>query len=515
MRDATRRTIYSALPRIAVDLFLINAALLIAYVSRVIVGFAQHPEEAIRGRIVSESVALYGYNVGIVCGITLVVFGLFGFYTRRRFYARRYKLASVLQASGVAGLSYVTLAFLVREQWLLPRSVVLVTFGLIFLFCGGARYLKWKLEERYVVQSRAKPQETAGPKTVLVIGGAGHLGSVLCRQLLAAGYRVRVLDVLMFGDDAISELYENDDFELIKGDFRHVEMVVRATRGVHAVVHMGAIVGDPACAVDEDYSVDVNYAATRMIREVCRGFGVRRFVFASTCSVYGASDHVLDERSALHPVSLYARTKIESEQAILALRDETFSPTILRLGTVFGLSPRPRFDLVVNLVTAMATKEGSCTIFGGSQWRPFIHVEDVARAILTVLRAPEAVVSGQIYNVGDDRLNMQLSELGDLVANLIPSADVVRKEDNVDLRNYRVSFNKIREHLGFNCEWEVEAGIAEIRDAVKSGKIPDFRDPHYSNLNYLRRLREAGDPSAQRLEDDEVVVALRPPRSAS
>lgn len=501
----------SALPRIATDVVLISLALLIALAGRMIVIYL---DSAMPLRwVIGRAVSLYGLNIGPVVGVTLATFLVSGVYTRQRFYTGHYKIVAILQGSGVAALLYMTLDYLLQLHLALPRSVVLLSFGLIFLFCGGMRWLKWSLDARFV---RRDPStgEIREPRKILVIGGAGHLGSELCRQLLDEGYGVRVLDVLMFGDDAVQALYEHPSFELIEGDFRHIENVVKAASGMDAVIHLGAIVGDPACAVDEDHSVDVNYAATRMIREVCRGYGIRRFIFASTCSVYGASDHIVDERSNLNPVSLYAITKVESEKALLDKHDPTFSPTVLRLATVFGLSPRPRFDLVVNLVSAMAVKEGTCAIFGGDQWRPFIHVSDVARAMITVLRAPEQAVAGQIYNVGDDRNNMQLREVGDLIEKLVPSAQVIRKEDDVDRRNYRVSFQKIREQLGFGCTRDVASGIREIRDAIQAGQIPDFRDVRHSNLNYLKRLRETGHPSAARLSDTgAMVIPLRPPQA--
>ncbi|MEM9491639.1 MAG: NAD-dependent epimerase/dehydratase family protein, partial [Myxococcota bacterium] len=494
----------AALPRMAADFLLINLALAAAVALRMILVYLD-TNQSIRW-VVDRALGLFGYNLPLVAVITLGIFLLFGVYSRQRFYIGRYKLVAILQGSGVAALLYTSSIFLFRLDWDLPRSVIIATFAGIFLLCGGVRWAKWSLDANFVRRPKSKGKSADEPRKVLVVGGAGHLGSTLCRQLLDQGYQVRVLDVLMFGDDAIAELYENPNFELIQGDFRHIEMVVKAAAGIDAVIHLGAIVGDPACAVDEDHSVDVNYAATRMIREVCRGYGIRRFIFASTCSVYGASDRIVDERSTLNPVSLYAVTKVESERALLEKHDDDFSPTILRLATVFGLSPRPRFDLVVNIVTAMAVKEGKCAIFGGDQWRPFIHVEDVARAMVATLQAPEIVVAGEIYNVGDDSNNMQLREVGDLVEELVPEAEVVRQEKDVDRRNYRVAFQKIREQLGFTCTRDVRSGVIEIRDAMRAGKMSDFRDARYSNLGYLKRLRQSGHPSAKRIETDSGVV---------
>lgn len=518
MRDAGNRLQASAAtiaPRAAVDFILVSLAFAFAYGARVIWGFYDTGTSAqLRTEFVERNLALYQINALPVALCSLAVFALLGLYTGRRFYADRYKIVAVLQASGFAGLAYVMVLFFVNRAWIPPRSVVLMTFVLVFALCGGVRWLKWTLENRYDIKRREIPR-IDGVGTVLVIGGAGHLGSVLCRRLLDDGYSVRCLDILMFGDESIRALYSHRGFDLVEGDFRNVETVVKAIKGADAVVHLGAIVGDPACAVDEDHSVDVNYAATRMIREVCRGFGVRRFVFASTCSVYGVgrsvAGAVLDERSPLNPVSLYAQTKIDSESALLSLHDPTFSPTVLRLATVFGLSPRPRFDLAINVITAMAVAEGSCEIFGGEQWRPFIHTEDVARAICLVLRAREEVVGGQIYNVGDDALNMRIEEVGDIIAAEVPGAEVCRSADDVDHRDYRVSFKKIRDQLGFTCELTVADGVREIKAAIESGLIDDFRDPLFSNLNYLKRLREAGHPSASRIRDTrERMRALAP-----
>jgi nucleoside-diphosphate-sugar epimerase len=257
-----------------------------------------------------------------------------------------------------------------------------------------------------------------------------------------------------------------------------------------AVVHLGALVGDPVCALDEKLTLEINLAATRMIAEAARGFGVQRFIFASTCSVYGASEQLLDERSALNPVSLYARTKIGSERVLLGMNDGRFAPVILRFATVYGLSHRPRFDLVINLLAAKATGEKSITIFGGDQWRPFVHVDDAAGAILKCLEAPLQAVQGQIFNVGAEDQNYQITQLGDLVKELIPDVQVVHKGEDADRRNYRVSFGKMQQHLGFTPRRTVAEGILEIKAAIESGRIPDYRDARYSNH---KTLSEEGD----------------------
>jgi nucleoside-diphosphate-sugar epimerase len=323
------------------------------------------------------------------------------------------------------------------------------------------------------------------PRAVLVVGGAGYIGSVLVRDLLESGWRVRVLDRLLYGEDSLSDLYGREDFELIQGDFRNVEAVVRAVQGMGSIVHLGAVVGDPACALNGDFTFEVNLAATRMIAEAGKGYGIRRFLFASSCSVYGASDDLLDERSPLAPLSLYARTKIESERLLLSLASGDFSPTVLRFATVCGLSYRPRFDLVVNLLAAQAALEKEITIYGGQQWRPFIHVDDVSRATMRFLEAPVDTVGGDVFNVGAEEDNLRLIELGELIKRLVPEVGVFVKESDEDPRNYRVSFEKMENRLGFTTEKGVDDAAREIVRAVQKGQITDYRRPEYSNVKWL------------------------------
>jgi nucleoside-diphosphate-sugar epimerase len=292
----------------------------------------------------------------------------------------------------------------------------------------------------------------------------------------------------MFGEEPIHDLRADPHFELITGDFRNLEAIARTIRGMDAVIHLGAIVGDPACALDQEVTLSVNTHAVRMIRALCRGFGVRRFLFASTCSVYGAQAELIHELSPLAPVSLYAQSKIDAEQAILEEKGDGFHPTILRLATAFGLSHRMRFDLVVNLLTAQALSKGKITIFNGHQWRPFIHVQDIARAFVACLEAPIARVSGQVFNAGDDRYNLTLRELGEVIARVVPGTEVCAKNNSSDLRSYRVDFSRIATALGFHCQVSVERGIEEMAAAIRAGKFPEFEHVRYHNAAYMKSL---------------------------
>lgn len=325
-------------------------------------------------------------------------------------------------------------------------------------------------------------------ETVFVTGGAGYIGSILVRRLLNTGYRVRVMDRLLYGDGAIRDVLNHPHLELVVADFGDRAALDRALVDVSAIFHLGAIVGDPACAINEEFTRRMNLDATRTIAEAAKSAGIRRMIFASTCSVYGASDEVLDERSALNPVSLYAESKIAAEQMLIGMQDETFSPVIMRFGTAYGDSYRPRFDLVVNLLTAKAVREGQVTVFGGDQWRPFVHVDDIARALLLAFEAPIEKVAGQTFNVGSNEQNHQLSEVGDLIQSVIPGTEVITNDLIVDKRNYYVQFDKIRDTLGFAPVHTLKSSIIEMRESLEYGVVEDYKDRRYNNNQYLREI---------------------------
>lgn len=333
------------------------------------------------------------------------------------------------------------------------------------------------------------PQEPSNVNTVVVIGGAGYIGSVLSRKLLSAGYDVRVLDSLTYGRGSVDALVGHDRFELVEGDMRSIETVMRAVKGADAVMHLGAIVGEPATKLEPQRTLELNYHATRLIAGICKYHQVNRFVFASTCSVYGESDSPQDrltEQSPLNPVSLYAKSKIESERAILDMEDENFSPTVFRMATIYGLSPRMRFDLVVNILSAKAYTEGTVPIFGGDQYRPLVHVADASRAYIDCLHAPIDRVSGEVYNVGSDEQNYRILEVGEIVASCFPDAEIDRQPQQEDERTYQVSFSKIRDELGFEPEWTIPDCCEEIEAAFEEGRFEDFTAAKYNNYRSLQ-----------------------------
>jgi nucleoside-diphosphate-sugar epimerase len=264
-----------------------------------------------------------------------------------------------------------------------------------------------------------------------------------------------------------------------------MDKIVQAMKGMDEVIHLGGIVGDPACSLDEELTVEVNLLATRMIAEAAKGSGIKRFCFASTCSVYGANDQILDERSELNPISLYARSKLASEKVLMELADTSFSPVILRFGTVYGLSGRTRFDLVVNLLTAKAVVDRKITVSGGGQWRPFLHVDDAALALMKAVEAPTELVHGEVFNVGSNEQNYRLEEAAEVIQSLVTEAEIVEMGIGTDFRNYQVDFTKITKMLGFIPRWTLQEGIKQVIAALESGEVKDYRHPMYSNVKFL------------------------------
>jgi len=485
-----KRFFREIVPRVVADIISVNVALVLAFLIRFVLVFwinrASRDGSAIKELSTCFDASLEMWRVfwWVLTIASVLVFWFSGFYTYGRAYRSRYKALVILQAVTLAYLIFGALAYLIPAVPIPPRTVFTAGWLFTLAFAGGSRLINIATPILYSLFPDDQEAYARKIEKVLVVGGAGYIGSALVERLLELGHKVRVLDLLIYGDDPISAFYDHPDFELIQGDFRHIHTVVGAARGMDAIVHLGAIVGDSACSLDQDLTIEINLRATRTIAEVGKGFGVKRFIFASTCSVYGASNEILDERSDLRPISLYARTKMESETMLLGFSDTTFAPTILRFGTVYGLSGRPRFDLVVNLLTAKAVQDGEAGILGGQQWRPLVHVKDVAEAIVLTLQAPLDNVRGQVYNVGCNEQNYQIADLGRLIKEMMPTARIAiqPKEDN---RNYRVRFDRIRNVLNFQPRHTVRDGIQEIIDAYTKGHITDYRDPRYNNVKFL------------------------------
>ncbi|GIW39880.1 MAG: epimerase [Candidatus Binatia bacterium] len=321
-------------------------------------------------------------------------------------------------------------------------------------------------------------------RKILVTGGAGYVGSHLVRKLLDRGVHVRVLESFLYGNRGLEGIPETPRLEVLRGDICRTADLRRALEGCEAAVALAALVGDAACDFDPVYTMEVNFEATKRLLAVCRELGVRRIVFASSCSVYGANgDHLLDEESPLNPVSLYARTRILSER-FLAENRGPVDVVVLRLATVCGVSPRMRFDLMVNTMTARAVVEGHVRIFGPKQWRPHVHVQDAAEAFARAVEAPR--VGFRVYNVGSDGQNFTVEEVARKVATLVPGIRLETVPSRNDPRSYRVRFERIRRELGFEAQRTVDDAILEVRHLLSNGHEIDYREPEFHNAAALR-----------------------------
>jgi nucleoside-diphosphate-sugar epimerase len=308
---------------------------------------------------------------------------------------------------------------------------------------------------------------------VLVIGGAGYIGSRLVAHLLINNFHVTVFDRLAYGGEALLPFIGHEQFRFVAGDIRDADAVAPELRGTDAVVHLAAIVGEPACARNESDTVAINRDAAITTLRRAEAEGVDRFVFLSTCSNYGVSDAdaLADEDSRLRPLSLYARTKVEVEEACLA-HSGRLTVTVLRLGTVCGLSARMRFDLLISELARAAVRGEPIDIYKPAAWRPFLHIADAARAVAHVLGEDRRRVNGRVFNVVGG--NFQKQGLVDIVKKHFPKTVVKITDANPDNRDYRVSGARVERDLGFYTQHTIEDAFVETADAVRAGI---FHDP--------------------------------------
>ena len=321
---------------------------------------------------------------------------------------------------------------------------------------------------------------------VLVTGGAGYIGSVLVRQLLNKGYQVRAFDSLKFGGEALYDVMLHPGFEFMKGDIRNAAEVDKALEGIDAIAHLAAIVGDPACKKYSDEAKETNWEGSVALFEAAEKAGVQRFVFASTCSNYGKMrdpNSFVTESSALNPVSLYAELKVKFEKYILEeKKDSAIWSTALRFSTVYGFSPRIRFDLTVNEFTRNAAIYGEQEIWGAQFWRPYCHVDDLARAVVLVFESAEEKVRANVFNVGSTEENYNKGQIIGEVCKVVPNVKVNYVEMNEDPRDYRVNFDKIKNELGYTITKIVPDGIQEIYTLLKTGIITDPFAQKFRNI---------------------------------
>lgn len=361
---------------------------------------------------------------------------------------------------------------------------------------------------------------------VLVTGGAGYLGCEVVLQLLKKGHRVRLFDRFCFGEEPLETLGGSDRCEVIHGDIRRLQEAQGLFDGIDAVAHLASLSNDPSCNLDPCMTEDVNRESARELASQASQHGVSRFVLASSCAVYGHGVfEILDEQSPTNAVSAFGQSKIGAEKDVLGMAGDGFEPVVARAASMFGVSPRMRFDMAINLMVATAMCRGYIDILGGGeQWRPFIHVRDAARATVLMLEAPAETVSGEVFNVGADVFNARIRDLAERVARRFDNIRIESAADDEDPRNYRVHFGKIRERLGFTCEYSIDEGIEEVRDYIETSGADPFAEQHF-NIQRMKRLLdtpvdEGGEPVAPRFiplaqpalneaEEKAVVGALR------
>lgn len=310
---------------------------------------------------------------------------------------------------------------------------------------------------------------------ILVTGGAGYLGSVLVTQLLAKGHAVRVLDRLMYGRGPLANVEKNGSFELIAEDLCSRDATSCALQGMDAIVHLAAIVGDPACSRNPEFARAVNLDASMQLIELAGRSEIQRFIFASTCSNYGRipeSSAAVNEDFELEPMSLYAETKVAVERKLIGKARHSFIPTVLRFATLYGMSPRMRFDLTVNEFTQSLFLERRLVVYGEQLWRPYVHVSDAARAIARVLATPADAVRERVFNVGDTHENYRKSDLIRIILDRVGQADIKYVQQAKDPRNYRVSCARIQDELAFRVSKCVSDGVDEIIEALRAGVRP-------------------------------------------
>ena len=326
-------------------------------------------------------------------------------------------------------------------------------------------------------------------RTVLVVGGAGYVGSVLVTELLRAGAQVRVLDQLIYDNGfSLAHLLDDPRIRFQRGDLRNPEDLAEAAQGATDLVLLASLVGDPICKAYPELALEINDEGAKRLIDQLDGLGISRFVFTSTCSNYGIheSSRLATEDSALNPQSLYAETKIAVEQHVLGRAHElAAAPTILRIATAYGLSPRMRFDLTVSQFAWELASGRPLQVYDADTWRPYCHVLDISKAIMTVLTAPENDIRGEVFNVGDNTQQFTKRMIVDEVLGHLGKSTAVAVaygDKGSDPRNYRVSFDKIAQNLGFRCDQTVQDYLARLTATVQSGIFPDAgANPRFGN----------------------------------
>lgn len=326
---------------------------------------------------------------------------------------------------------------------------------------------------------------------VFVAGGAGYVGSKLVPKLLEEGYEVTVYDLFLYGEDIFSEIKENQKLHLVKADLRERVALDLSMQGCDAVIHLACISNDPSFELNPKLGKSINLDSFEPFVQIAKKNGIKRFIYASSSSVYGIKEEAnVTEDMTLEPLTDYSKFKAECERILLRYADDSFICTILRPATVCGYAPRQRLDVIVNILTNHAYNKGKIKVTGGTQLRPNIHIDDMVRAYLEVLKAPEDKVQKEIFNVGYD--NHSVDRLAHIVKEQVAkSKDVeIEKESTDDLRSYHVSSEKIAKKLGFKPKHTIEDAVDSLVDAFEKGKLPDsMEDKKYFNIKTMKAIK--------------------------
>ncbi len=340
-----------------------------------------------------------------------------------------------------------------------------------------------ELMENKILKNKKKKKL---PK-ILIVGGVGYIGSILCNKLLRKGYEVKIVDKVLYDKSVVNNFKKNKNFSFIKADICDLNTQINAIKDIDVVIFLAEIVGDPACNARPEDALKTNYLSIASMAQLCSYLGISKFIYTSSCSVYGLDkeNKLLTEKSNLNPISHYARMKIMSEKALLANKNDIFKPTIFRLGTVFGPSLRNRFDLVVNTMAKNAYYEGKINLHGGEQWRPNIHVEDVADGIIASIKSSQQKVGSKIFNLSSDMSNFKIKEIALAAAKVFKKSKINIRKNMIDNRNYRVSSKKFFLSSGFKASRTIKQAYKDFEKLFKNNKNFNPNKKIYSNIKLL------------------------------
>jgi nucleoside-diphosphate-sugar epimerase len=328
-------------------------------------------------------------------------------------------------------------------------------------------------------------------KHILVTGGAGYIGSVLCGHLLRAGYEITCADRYFFGTGTVDAYKDDPLFHMVRADTR--DMDENFFKGLYAVIDLAGLSNDPACDLEANLTESINYCGAVHLAKLAKAAGVPRYIYASSCSVYGrgTEGQPVNETSPCYPVSLYAQCKQQVELELLPLADDNFCVTLPRFATVYGASPRMRFDLIINIMTMFAyTRRKIIVLGGGQQWRPVVHVRDISAALELFLKTATKKINREIINIGSNAQNYRVIEVARHIQDIVTGVEIDIAPDDEDKRSYNVDFSKLADNFGFSPSYDIVSGAKEVLAGLRDGSL-DPQDPRTVTSKYYKFLIDA------------------------